>query len=74
MGVIKNNHVMPTSADHFRAPGKNSGDLKKMSKDPERRVHVHIIYILFKTLHAHVFRIIKYTNNLHCNLIFKNQK
>lgn len=48
-----------TSADHFRALGKNSVDPRKMSKDTEITVHFSIIYILFATLHAHIFRIIK---------------
>lgn len=57
MGMITNN--FDTSAYHFRAPGKISGDSKKMSKDPEATVHCYIIYISLTILHAHVLRIIK---------------
>ena len=45
-----------------------------MSKDPEITVHFYITYILLTTLHAHVFRIIRYPENLLRDLIFKNSK
>lgn len=57
MGMFKNN--FDTSAYHFRAPGKISGDSEKMSKDPEVTVHCYIIYISLTILHAHVLRIIR---------------
>lgn len=41
-----------TSAESFRVPEKNSGDPKKMSKDPEVTVNFFIIYLLLTTLHT----------------------
>lgn len=60
-----------TSADNFRALGKNSDDTRKMSQDVEITVHFSIIYILFTTLHAHIFGIKKVLIT-YCHLIFKN--
>lgn len=50
------------TSDHFRALGKTVVTLRKCR--PQIRVYFYIVYILFTTLHAHMFRIIKCTNNL----------
>lgn len=61
MAVIQNNHV--TQLVIISELGENSGDPKKMHR-PQIRVYFYIVYILFTTLHAHMFRIIKCNNNV----------
>lgn len=58
MGEIKSNYVTQLVLIISELLGKIVMN-RKMSKDTEITVHFSIIYILFTTLHAHIFRIEK---------------